>query len=223
MNFLKIIFANKLNAPIRKPIESVAEQFIAIGDIHGCYQQVKELLEVCKHYPKHKLIFLGDYIDRGHQAEKIIKHIKNLDAIFLMGNHEDMFIKSMKVAMDEKKKKLLMEKKISYSSYEWIATKLKLFHETENYFFSHAGLNPEKSLKQQVKRDYLWTKYDGSYTKLINKIVIHGHTHKKIINLKENHVAIDTDCSVGGYLSGFVVPENKLIQSETKSENYGHF
>ncbi len=226
ISFFSNLFSKKQKPEIKKNIVNTDQQekYIAVGDIHGCYTQVKELLSICQNqYPAHKLIFLGDYIDRGHEAEKIIKHIRNMDAIFLMGNHEDMLIKSMRAVSDSKKKKLLTEKKISWDSYEWIALKLKLFFETENYFFSHAGLNPEKSLKQQTKRDYLWTVYDGSYTKVTDKIVVHGHTHRKIINLKENHIAIDTDCSVGGYLSGFVVPENKLIQSKTKSENYGHF
>ena len=38
----------------------------AIGDIHGCLDKVLRLLDVLRYDPAaDRLIFLGDYIDRG--------------------------------------------------------------------------------------------------------------------------------------------------------------
>lgn len=56
---------------------------IAIGDIHGCYDLLKDLLEYqIKFDPKtDELIFLGDYIDRGTDSEKVVTYLGKLQRI----------------------------------------------------------------------------------------------------------------------------------------------
>ena len=41
------------------------ERLIAIGDVHGCYDELLELLTVIYPTPKDCLVFLGDLVDRG--------------------------------------------------------------------------------------------------------------------------------------------------------------
>ena len=73
-----------------------------IPDIHGQYEKLLNLLtklgwyevEDCwQHSDKgRKLIFLGDFIDRGTQNGKVISLIRKLEALnvahVIMGNHE---------------------------------------------------------------------------------------------------------------------------------------
>ena len=57
-------------------------------DVHG---RLEELLRLLDRVPKGaKLIFLGDYIDRGTQSAEVVALVRSLDAICLRGNHEDM-------------------------------------------------------------------------------------------------------------------------------------
>jgi Calcineurin-like phosphoesterase len=71
-----------------------------IGDIHGYCSKLKELLlkleytevkGVWKH-PERKIIFVGDYIDRGPEIRETLHLVRNMveadAAIALMGNHE---------------------------------------------------------------------------------------------------------------------------------------
>lgn len=74
-----------------------------IGDVHGCINELKKLYEILiteenMDLSKDRLIFLGDYIDRGIDSRKVVRFIRNLqkendNVIALMGNHEDMLIK----------------------------------------------------------------------------------------------------------------------------------
>ena len=78
---------------------------IVIGDIHGCYKELKQLIVDLKdnrEYNKDtdRLIFLGDYIDRGEDSREVIWYIQELqkensNVIALMGNHEKMCIDFM--------------------------------------------------------------------------------------------------------------------------------
>jgi hypothetical protein len=71
-----------------------------IGDIHGYCSKLEELLKkmnyekkngVWKH-PERKVIFVGDYIDRGSEIRETLQLVRNMveadAAIALMGNHE---------------------------------------------------------------------------------------------------------------------------------------
>ena len=68
---------------------------IVVGDIHGDLNQfIYPLLEFQRNRTKYKkLIYLGDYIDRGTSnvyIYELIKYFQNndKDIVFLRGNHE---------------------------------------------------------------------------------------------------------------------------------------
>ncbi len=68
----------------------------AIGDIHGELEKLNELLEILPLQPGDRLIFLGDYIDRGADAygvvERLLEVQKQYPCVFLLGNHESMLL-----------------------------------------------------------------------------------------------------------------------------------
>ena len=74
----------------------------AIGDIHGCLNQLISIHDQIFNYKNYKkeedlLIYIGDYIDRGPKSKQVIDQIlqlknKEIKAVFLMGNHEEMMI-----------------------------------------------------------------------------------------------------------------------------------
>jgi serine/threonine protein phosphatase 1 len=188
-------------------------KFIVIGDIHGCLLQLNEILETTKVYSDHRIVFLGDYIDRGPDPEGVINTIKKYDAIFLLGNHEEMLIERYHRADIKYQKNLLLQASISTESLYWLNERLIEKYESDDYIFVHAGLDKSKSLIEQEKREYLWTRESGNYYTLTNKIVVHGHT---IIDKPEqigNRININTGCGSNGYLSALILPEMKYYNS----------
>ncbi len=76
----------------------------AIGDVHGRIDLLDNLIpqiirdfESIENAPKPKLIFLGDYIDRGPDSRSVIDRILDLSTVFevtaLKGNHEDALLR----------------------------------------------------------------------------------------------------------------------------------
>jgi hypothetical protein len=71
-----------------------------IGDIHGYADELEKLLikleytliKGCYRNPNRKVIFIGDYIDRGPKIRETLHIVKSMvdngEAIALMGNHE---------------------------------------------------------------------------------------------------------------------------------------
>nr|WP_328824627.1 metallophosphoesterase family protein [Mesorhizobium neociceri] len=70
----------------------------AVGDVHGCYKELKSLEEKialdARQFSGRKIIvMLGDYIDRGPQSARVIDHLLALPPegflrVCLAGNHE---------------------------------------------------------------------------------------------------------------------------------------
>lgn len=71
-------------------------RLVAVGDIHGHIRMLDDLLAQISEPPegaRDKLIFLGDYIDRGPDSKGVIDRLialrdKRPDSVFVMGNHE---------------------------------------------------------------------------------------------------------------------------------------
>jgi serine/threonine protein phosphatase 1 len=73
------------------------KNFWIIGDIHGDYGLLDQLLDQIERYQPEQIVFVGDYIDRGSQSKEVIDRIMHLEvpAICLMGNHEAMMLNAV--------------------------------------------------------------------------------------------------------------------------------
>jgi len=88
-------------------------------------------------------------------------------------------------------------------------------HETPDYFFCHAGISLDRSLADQNKDDLLWIR-----RKFIEdprptpKLIIHGHTPIKELDLTRDRINLDTGCVYGGFLTALSLPDKKVYQSK---------
>lgn len=104
---LKSLFSAKSAAPEMAPFTAPLDPdtpFYAIGDVHGCIDQLRALLHTIDN-DRHTngrenapLVLVGDFVDRGPESAAVLGHIKNLqetapyEVICLMGNHEKMML-----------------------------------------------------------------------------------------------------------------------------------
>jgi serine/threonine protein phosphatase 1 len=192
----------------------MTEKYIAIGDIHGCPEELLEVLDLTKEYKDHKYVFLGDYIDRGPDSEAVINILKNLDAIFLLGNHDLMLVEQIKRWGDRYFGDSFLRTKITKASVDWLMNVPIPVYESNTYIFVHAGFNIEKDIKNQTLHDYLWSREQGNYYELTDKIVIHGHTIVEKPITVGNRININTGCGSKGRLTAVVLPEMIYYQSK---------
>lgn len=68
-----------------------------VGDVHGEIRLLNSLLENILRFNPDRIVFVGDYIDRGPQAKEVVDRIMNLEGSVscLMGNHELMMLNAM--------------------------------------------------------------------------------------------------------------------------------
>src|SRR5437868_5447379 len=73
-----------------------AMRYLAIGDIHGHADVLRQLLEFVQPRPEDRIITLGDYVDRGPDSSGVLDQLVALYAtgqlIPLRGNHDVMML-----------------------------------------------------------------------------------------------------------------------------------
>ena len=73
---------------------------VVIGDIHGGFRALKQLIETSNLSGKIQYIFMGDYVDGWSESAEVISYLidfsqKN-DCIFLRGNHDELLYNYLK-------------------------------------------------------------------------------------------------------------------------------
>jgi len=87
---------------------------------------------------------------------------------------------------------------------------LKLTYTMGDYLFVHAGINPEKSLSEQNKMDFLWSRSDKFFDKnfKFEKIIVHGHSPEKEVVNFPYRINVDTGSFFSGKLSCVCLNDN---------------
>jgi 3',5'-cyclic AMP phosphodiesterase CpdA len=69
-----------------------------IGDIHGCYDELSELLDAIDWSPQsHILILTGDLIDRGPKIKETLMFAMNTPSVYsLMSNREQKLLRYLR-------------------------------------------------------------------------------------------------------------------------------
>lgn len=68
------------------------EEIYIIGDVHGHYNELIELINKLPNKFKSKICFVGDLIDRGPDSKKVVDLVKANNYDCVLGNHEQMCI-----------------------------------------------------------------------------------------------------------------------------------
>jgi serine/threonine protein phosphatase 1 len=84
---------------------------------------------------------------------------------------------------------------------------LRLYYETEDYIFVHAGLRPKVPLESQEAEDLLWIRDKFIYSRYnFGKPVVFGHTPLEKPLVEPNKIGIDTGAVYGNALTCVQLP-----------------
>lgn len=204
------------------------ERIFAVGDIHGCFDKLTALMNIIDIvWNQDKLIFLGDYIDRGPDSYEVVEYLIGLkkqhpDIIFLKGNHEEMFetylsgnnrlgyqFEGGQQTLDSyiKHRKEKTGFPVPEEHLDFFRA-LDLFHETEHYIFVHAGLKKGVPLDKQGPGELLWIREPFVHSKTdFGKRVVFGHTPFLEPLVEDNKIGIDTGAVFSNRLTCVRLPD----------------
>jgi len=179
--------------------------------------------------------------------DRLIEHGKTHESVFLKGNHELIAIKCLsdRGLFDQWLRLGGLETLVSYgvpaetlANGKQIAELQSAFHsalpqahfrffrdlknsfECGDFFFAHAGVKPNVELSRQKENDLLWIRGEFLSSKDdFGKIVVHGHTPTREIEVGPNRINIDTGAFATGRLSCLVLEGEDLSVIDTSFDS----
>jgi len=217
----------------------------AVGDVHGMRDSLERLIRLLPLKSGDRLLFIGDYVDRGPDpfgvVEFLIELSRSQECIFLMGNHEAMFLsflgwdgpvyfggeaflqnggdttlQSYRYFEQEDEFRLP-------ASHEHFFKELKLYYVEGQYAFVHAGLSRDAlrlsdikyALEHERPRSLLWQRTTIDLPHNLGVTVVYGHTPMPDMQVRWNlpySIGIDTGSVYGGRLTALRLPDESVFQ-----------
>ena len=223
----------------------VMSDYIAIGDIHGDIKKLQRLLAAVETlYNDQKIVFLGDYVDKGPNSKEVIDLLLEVKfkykskCVFLIGNHDISMLNAYNEPQSQIARAWInkMYGHTTLTSYGWdgaipfntniipdnhieFLDSCTMHFETSELFFCHAGANITKPLNEQNDIDLLWSRPREGQEKF-HKTIIHGHTPTTFITRNYQN-RINLDLGVGdGYDIGCALlsKDGEIIKSLTSGK-----
>lgn len=223
----------------RRSTQSAANgRLFAIGDIHGCPDELGVMLRAIKPVSGDTVVFVGDYVDRGPSARDVVdllieqERASGAEFVFLKGNHEDMMCSFLGMPGNYGESFLFNGGAATLDSYgvtendlpearnhipkEHLAfvRRLATSYLRPPYLFVHAGVVPARELEEQRTEDMLWIRQEFIFAPhRLDATVVFGHTPMRAVMVDLPYkLGIDTGLVYGGKLTCVELNEGVLYQ-----------
>lgn len=124
----------------------------AIGDIQGCFDPLRRLLDKINFDPgQDKLWFAGDLVNRGPESLKTLRYVKSLgkSAVTVLGNH-DIHLLALHYGLRPRDKDPTLAHVLDASDVAELILWLQqqpFLHSADDFILVHAGLHPDWTIE----------------------------------------------------------------------------
>ena len=226
-----------LDAVVNKANQRVPK-VIAIGDVHGCLDELQMLLRRCDYRPGDCVVFLGDLVSKGPDSLGVVQMAREIGAIGIRGNHDFEVVRWHQAIMAGAEPPIIgsehynIASQLSSADLKWMYSMPWYLNSPDlNALFVHAGFVSGIRLKKQNPRlmmnmrsilpdgtvtskffeNWPWARlWDGPQT------VYFGHDADRGLQQYDNAVGLDTGAVYGGRLTAIILPEKRLVSVPAK-------
>jgi diadenosine tetraphosphatase ApaH/serine/threonine PP2A family protein phosphatase len=199
---------------------------IVIGDIHGCFDELNDLLEQIRLGANERVIAAGDLIVKGDQNREVLDlFIDDPRFSAVAGNFERMirqYWRGEPVRLSKAYRKTVKELESGRERYADYLRSLPFTINLGSHLVVHAGLRPGVPLRRQAASDLTEIRTMGANPPSRkgvpwydvyrgNRIVLFGHWPAKRPRLAARAIGLDTGCVYGGHLTGYVIESNEFV------------
>lgn len=211
---------------------------LIIGDVHGCYAELQELLQRAALSAEDQIIGIGDIVDRGPDTTGVLDFFRRTpNARSLMGNHERKHVRAHHGEIPPAFSQIIARQQIGPANYAdacAFMAGLPTFIELPEAILVHAFFEPGVAPAEQrepvlvgtlsaeayMERRYgrpWYQSYPGA------KPLIVGHhnylrTAQPLV-YRQRVFGIDTGCCYGVALTGLLLPEFRFVSVPSR-RNY---
>jgi hypothetical protein len=206
---------------------------LIVGDVHGCREELEDLLEESGWEVGDGLVLVGDLVAKGPDSLGVIRLLRDSGARAVRGNHDQHCLEwwNAKCAGRELPKLKPAHQRVvdelEEEDWRWLAA-LPLWLELPEHdaLVVHGGLLPGLPLEDQDPDDLMNMRSilpDGTASRSYEegtpwadswpgpRLVVFGHDAIRGLQNRRHSVGLDTGCVYGGWLTGLWVPHRDLV------------
>jgi len=206
---------------------------LIVGDIHGCREELEDLLEESGWDEGDQLVSVGDLVAKGPDSLGVVRFFREVGGRAVRGNHDQHCLRwwDAKCAGEAlpRLKPTHQDVADALEDEDWLwvaALPLWIELEPQGALVVHAGLVADLPLEDQDPYDLMNMRSildDGSPSRSYEdgtpwaelwpgpRLVVFGHDAVRGLQTREHAIGLDTGCVYGGWLTGVWLPERDLV------------
>jgi hypothetical protein len=245
-NIMNSPFKGKLGPYLVDAVVERARQnqprVIAIGDVHGCIDELKALLRKCDYHPGDVIVFLGDLVCKGPDSLSVVQMAREVGALGVRGNHDFEVVRwhqAIKSGADPPvigSEHYYVASALTTADLKWMYSLPWFINSSQlNALFVHAGfvsgirlakqnprlmmnmrsILPDGTVTSKFFNNWPWARlWDGPQT------ILFGHDADRGLQQYDHAIGLDTGCVYGGKLTACILPEKRLVSVNAKREYF---
>lgn len=216
------------------------KNLLVIGDVHGCYDELVELLDKCNgRDPNVCVVFVGDLMNKGPKSAQVVQLVREMGAYCVRGNHDEVALREWQRYCEGGKLSDQFQwlKSLSEDDLKWVSElPYTISIPSKNIIVVHAGLVPGVELEHQNLNHFLhlrdvlldvhslkWTGFKAACEGSVPwasawpgpEHVYFGHDALRFFQRHDYATGLDTGCVYGGKLTGvFPFEGGRTVQVE---------
>lgn len=204
---------------------------IVVGDIHGCYDELTDLLEKVDLQKEDRVVSVGDLITKGPKSREVLELFMT-DPRFttVIGNHDLMLRRKWTgedVELSSAQKETHKELRGDKDSYASFLNRLPFVIDLDTHLVVHAGLRPNVELYSQTTGDLTKLRTLGPdresqegtpwyHVYYGEKVVLFGHWPAPEPRRGKKAIGLDTGCVYGYNLTGYIIETDEFVSVRAK-------
>ena len=199
---------------------------IVVGDIHGCFDELIDLIKAAGLRADDRVIAVGDLICKGPKSVEVLELFINDERFSsVIGNHDRRLRQRWRgepVRLSKDQRKALKELEFHRARYFEFFRSLPYLVNLGSHLVVHAGVRPGVPLRRQMAADLTEIRTmgaDPSRRRGIRwydvyrgpKIVLFGHWPARQPRVTRHAIGLDTGCVYGGRLTAFVIETSQFV------------
>ena len=199
---------------------------VVIGDIHGCFDELMDLLELINLKRNDRVVAVGDLVVKGEKNREVLdRFIDDPRFSSVIGNHDRVLRQSWRgepVRLTKAQRKTQAELNSNRARYAAYLKSLRYTIDLGSHLVAHAGIRPGVRLDHQMAADMTQIRTMGTnpasrkgvpWYKVYRgkKIVLFGHWPAAAPRVASRAIGLDTGCVYGGRLTAFIIEAAEFV------------
>lgn len=213
-------------------------QTLVVGDIHGCYEELQDLIQKAGLSEGDLIVSIGDCVDRGPDTPAVLRYFhEQKNTQLIMGNHERKHVRASRHEVKLSRSQIISKMQFGdeYPKALEFMGSLPLYRDLPEALIVHGYFEPGMPVEQQLPSVLCGTMggdkhltehysrpwyelYDGSKPILVGHLNYSGTDQPFIY--RDRVFGLDTDCVTGKSLTGLVLPSFRFVSVPSRANHW---